>query len=236
MRSVAVVPVKEKSDRVASKNFRSFVDGMSLFELKLKQISHSGCFDTVYISSNSVEAERLSRKYGCEFIPREDSYCSNDISWSDVIFEVISSLPEPETTAVAWCHTTSPLFTRYKDALEKYQELLKEVPATFDGLTCVTEFSEFLLTSNSRPFNYTWGVWHDYSQHMEKLYRVTGALFIASKATMLKNRYVMSNRPYLFVTEPFEGLDVDTPFDFQLAQMVYKNLEELTNATKLFER
>jgi CMP-N-acetylneuraminic acid synthetase len=34
MRIVAVIPVKQKSDRVENKNFREFADGFSLIEIK----------------------------------------------------------------------------------------------------------------------------------------------------------------------------------------------------------
>jgi len=226
MRIVAVIPVKQKSDRIENKNFREFSDGLSLIEFKLKQVVDSNCFEKIYISSNSPIAKNLSEKYGIHHIDRDDYYCSNDTSWSDVIHHVVTSLPEDDNTSVAWCHTTSPLFWRYKEAVKKYKEVLNS--SDYDGLITVTPFTEFLVTKNSRPFNYNWGVWHDYSQHMEKLYRVTGALFVAKKSEMIKNRYVISKKPYLFLTTPAEGVDVDTPFDFELAQLIYSNKKLLS--------
>lgn len=229
MRKVAVVPVKQKSDRVQNKNFRQFADGLSLLEFKVKQIIDAGCYDKVYISSNSDEAKAVADKYGLQHLVREDYYCNNDISWSDVIHHVASSLPEDDDVAVSWCHTTSPLFWKYGEAVKKFEELIASASG-YDGLTAVTTFSEFLLTEKSRPFNYNWGIWHDYSQYMEKLYRVTGSLFIAFKKEMIKNRYVMSKKPYLYITSPAEGLDVDTVFDFLLAQKIYNDKELLNYA------
>ncbi|RFM24100.1 MAG: hypothetical protein D0433_07340 [Candidatus Thermochlorobacter aerophilum] len=63
---------------------------------------------------------------------------------------------------------------------------------------------------------------------MEKLYRVTGALYVAKKSEMIKNRYVISKKPYLFLTTPAEGVDIDTPFDFELAQLIYSNKKLLS--------
>lgn len=229
MRKIAVIPVKQKSDRVENKNFRLFADGCSLLEFKLKQVIESGAFDKVYISSNSPNARELAKQYNIQHIDREDFFCNNDISWSDVIHHVVSSLPEPDDVAVAWCHTTSPLFWRYKETMAKFEELIQS-NSEYDGLTTITPFSEFLLTEKSRPFNYNWGIWHDYSQYMDKLYRVTGALFIAYKHEMLKNRYVMSKKPFMFPTTPIEGLDVDTIFDFKLSQKIYEDKELLNYA------
>ena len=56
-------------------------------------------------------------------------------------------------------------------------------------------------------------------QDLEPLCAVTGALFIATKKTMLENRYMISRNPLLF-TSDYESVDVDTPFDFQLARLV----------------
>lgn len=223
MRKVAVIPVKEKSDRVDNKNFKIFADNCSLLELKIKQLLAANCFDAIYISSNSDKAKSLAIEYQVQYIERSDSYCNNIISWSDVIHYVISSLPEESDTVIAWCHTTSPLFSGFTEAMQKFMDLIKG-NSEFDSLTTVTPFSEFLLNEKSRPYNYNWGIWHDYSQNLEKLYKLTGALFIALKSEMIKNRYVMSKKPYLYLTSPIEAIDIDTTYDLKLAQLIYNNI------------
>lgn len=225
MQKVAVVPVKEKSDRVISKNFRPFADDLSLFELKLKQLVAANCFDKIFVSSDSSEAERIAKKYNVDFIFRDERFCNNIISWSDVIHHVVDSLPVEDDTVVAWVHTTSPFFFDFQSAVKAYDENVNE--AKYDGLVTVSDFKEFLVTDKSRPYNYNWGVWHDYSQDLDPLYRVTGALFMAKKALMIKHRYVMSHRPFLHVTSDVEGIDIDTDFDFKMAQLIHNNRKEL---------
>ena len=218
-RVVAVVPVKDKSDRVKSKNFIEFQDGKSLFELKIEQLKNSGVFDEIYVSSNSDRAKAVCDKKNIKYIHREDQFCNNFIPWSEVIFEVVSSLPEEEKNSVAWCHTTSPLFSNFKDAIKKYKSLGEE----YNGLVSVKRFTEFLVNAKGFPVNYNWGVWHKYSQYLDKYYTITGALFIATIEEMKKNRYVISRNPYLYETSDFEAIDVDTEFDFKLAQMMMYN-------------
>ena len=120
-----------------------------------------------------------------------------------------------------WCHTTTPLFDSYEDAIITYKLVIniKE----FNGLVSVTRLSHFIVTEKCRPLNYSWGAWHPYSQNLEKLYTVTGALFMATKEEMLKNRYVISSKPFLYKTEPFESIDIDTNYDFELSKLMYKN-------------
>ncbi|MCK9162306.1 MAG: hypothetical protein M0O97_06015 [Arcobacteraceae bacterium] len=222
MKIVAIIPVKDKSERVESKNFTEFVDGISLFELKLKQLIDSKCFDKIYISTNSHRAKEISSKYeNITVIDRDDYFCNNITSWSDVIYEVISSIPEDENVSIAWCHTTSPLFSNYKDAVEKYREIIEN--RINNGLTTVSKLGEFIISEKARPVNYHWGVWHEYSQNLDKLYAITGALFIAPKKEMLKNRYVCSTNPYLFEVSDYEAIDIDTIYDFNLAKLMYKH-------------
>ena len=48
------------------------------------------------------------------------------------------------------------------------------------------------------PVNYAWGVWHPYSQKLEKLYSITGALFMMKIKKFKIFRYVISKKSILF--------------------------------------
>ncbi|RNC86066.1 MAG: hypothetical protein ED557_04655 [Balneola sp.] len=220
---VAVIPVKEKSDRVESKNFKPFIDGKSLFERKLDQLIESNSFDEIFISSNSETAKKLAKERGVQYIDRSDDFCNNIVPWSDVIHEVVSSLPVSDVTSVAWCHTTSPFFSNFADAVNTYKELGDE----YNGLVAVTRFNGFIVNEKCQPLNYSWGVWHKYSQFLDKLFSISGALFIAKKMEMLKNRYVISTNPLLYETDELEAIDIDTPFDFEMAKLIHKNRDKL---------
>jgi len=225
MKIVAVIPVKDKSERVKSKNFTEFVDGLSLFELKLQHLIEANMFDEIYVSTNSQKAKEVSLRYpNIKVIDRDDYYCNNITLWSDVIYEVVSSIPEDDNVSIAWCHTTSPLFKRYQECIVEYKKSIKD---GYNGLITVASLNEFIVSQKARPVNYNWGVWHEYSQNLDKLYSITGAFFIAKKSEMLKNRYVISKKPYLFEVSNFEAIDIDTMYDFKIAQLMYKNKKQL---------
>jgi len=221
MRIVAVVPVKKFSERVESKNFRDFVDGHSLFSLLINKLIDTPEIDEIYVSSNAENIQEEVEKLGCKFIYRDDNYCNNEVSWSDVIAHVASSLPEKDNTSVAWCHTTSPLFDEYSEAIQSYKKSLSD--GNFDGLVTVSELSDFVISEKLQPLNYSWGPWHKYSQHLESFFCITGALFITSKEQMIQNRYVISKNPKLFNVSKFKSIDIDDEYDFKLAQLLFKN-------------
>ncbi len=228
MRVVAVIPVKSISERVKSKNFREFFASESLFDLLINKLRNSNEIDDIYISSNALDVKDRVEKLGCKFIQREDKFCNNNIPWSDVIAHIAGSIPEDDNTAIAWCHTTSPLFDEYDEAIQSYTASTKD--GKFDGLVTVSELAEFIVSENRQPINYSWGPWHRYSQHLDTMYAITGALFIAPKIEMVRNRYVISKNPDFYVVPPIQAIDVDTEYDFKLAQLLMQNKELLTNA------
>lgn len=227
MKFVAVVPVKENSTRVPGKNFKPFSENLSLFEFKVHQLIQAECFDEIYVSSDSNFAKEVCSNLNINFIRRESKYCDEkQTTWSDLIFNVVHSIPVQDDTYICWTHVTTPLFSRYKEAIEVFKSLNKE---DYDGLISVLEVKEFFMKGNGRPYNYSWGVWHEYSQQLESLFRVTYALFIAKKEEMIKNRYVTSRKPYLFKCTPYESVDIDNLYDFKLAQLLYSNKSVFQN-------
>ena len=225
MRNIAIVPVKTISERVESKNFRDFYNGKSLFELLLEKLLNSKSFDDIYVSSNSKNLKKNLEKQGIKFIFRSDEFCNNDVPWSEVIAHVVENLPEPDDTNVAWCHTTSPTFNRYEEALKTYINQKKQ--CLKDGLITVVKSSDFIISEKLQPLNYSWGPWHKYSQFLEKFYYISGALFITSKKNMLENRYVISKDPYLFEVTDYEAIDIDSEYDFELAKILMENKRKL---------
>ena len=128
-----------------------------------------------------------------------------------------------EDTILMWCHTTTPLFNSYKEAIK----IFKNNKFNNDGLVSVEKFNRFIVTENKIPLNYAWGVWHPYSQDLQNLYSITGALFMMKLKQFKTNRYVISKNPYYLETKKFEGIDIDTEDEFKLAQFIYKNKKKL---------
>ena len=52
MRIVAIIPVKEKSERVPSKNFKTFCNEKSLLDILLEKLLKVDLLDHIYISTN----------------------------------------------------------------------------------------------------------------------------------------------------------------------------------------
>ena len=151
-RTVAIVPVKHTSERVQNKNFRQFDEEnqKSLFDLLIDKLEIPQ-IDKIYVSTNSDHVKEDKSRY--EIITRPDEFCNNVTPWSDVISNVLRSIPEPGETTVLWCHTTCPLFVSYTDALSEFNNRCGE----YDSLVAVSRVKEFILNDSGLPINYNFG-------------------------------------------------------------------------------
>ena len=226
MRIVAIIPVKEKSERVPSKNFKTFSDEKSLLDILLEKLLKIELLGHIYISTNKKDLDISHKKIS--ILERDEKYCNNITPWSDVITHIANSIPEKDETSLVWCHTTSPLFDEYDKAVKLYKSFLNS--NEYDGLITVSELTKFIVSEKKQPINYSWGPWHTYSQNLEKLYSITYALFIAKKIEMVRNRYVISKNPFFYKVSPYQSIDIDSNFDFKLSQLLLQNKEKFIDA------
>lgn len=218
MRVIAVVPVKHTSERVESKNFREFHNGESLLEIKLRQLNECELVEQVYVSSNSPLALDISESLGASFLARHESFCNNNLRWSEVIGEVLSAVPESDDSVLVWAHTTSPFFSSFDSVLGAFFEGWKN--GEYDGLVSVQTLKSFLIDPLGNPVNYVWGPWHGYSQNLPDYRAVTGGVFILPLGEARALKYLVSRNPSFYTVDEVEGIDIDTPEDFDYAQFV----------------
>jgi len=212
---VALVPVREGSERVKNKNFRNFFNKKSLFEIKISQLKKSKVFDKIYVSSDSSKVKRLCKNYGVDFLERDSQMCKgHSHSWPVVLTHILNTIPGDPY--VVWALTTSPLFNRFDEAVKKFKSSKK-----IDSLVGVLPKKNFYLNKFGKGINFNPGPWHPYSQELETFYEVTGSVYIAKKNDMLKWSYWYGPKPLLFDIKNEEAIDVDTKKDFDLAKKIF---------------
>lgn len=218
----SVIPVKKNSDRVSNKNFRPIHNGKSLLDIKLQHLQKSKLIKKTFISSDFLQLKKLEKKNSkLKFVYRKKKYCNNIISWSDMIYNVVKSLPCSNNSILVWSHTTSPFFSRFDEAINKFKKSEKK---GYDSLFASTRFNGFLLDSSLNPVNYQWGLWHKYSQYLSKYHTINGALFIARKQTMLDAKYVIGKFPINFDCNNKESIDIDNEEDFEYASYLLNKI------------
>lgn len=223
MKTIAVIPAKGHSGRVPQKNFRLFHQGKSLLEIKIEQCLQSKVFDAIYISSDDERAAEIARKYGVIFVERDTRLCQDSTPWHEVLGGVLDALPEEGDVWVAWCPVTSPLFRRFNELLKKLQAELK---FGINSIAAVTPLKHYYLDDKYIPLNHQWGRWAAYSQKLPFIHQLNMACNVATLSDMKACGFHVGSRPMFFHTEVWEGLDIDTMEEFELAQWYYRRYLE----------
>jgi CMP-N-acetylneuraminic acid synthetase len=213
---VALIPVREGSGRVKDKNFRPFADEGSLLHLKIKQLKKAGCFDHIYVSSDSERAKRIAAEMGVTFLPRDPEMCKQSAKLYQYNTHMLQTVPGDPL--VAWTMVTAPLFEDYPSAVEKFLKLDKD---RYDSLITVLPFREFLINEKGHPLNCMYGRWHLLTQELECNYTITGSLYLAGKSEQIEWQYWIGMKPYLHEVTKLDCVDVDYEEDFALAEALY---------------
>ena len=215
---VAVIPVREGSQRIQNKNFRPFGGAPTLVHHKGAQLKAAGCFDHIYVSSDSARAKEIALESGAEFLPREPFFCTGAARWHEVVVHIMNTIPG--NPHVAWAMATSPIFANYAGALKVYEENL----GTHDSLVAVRAVREYLVDEAGRPLFFSFGAWHPYTTEIKPLYSINDALFVAKKSDQLNWQYWIGRQPHLFVCNAFESIDVNFEEDLAVAHAAWDYL------------
>ena len=183
-----------------------------LLHYKIRQVKAAGCFKEIYVSSDSARAREISEECGVKFLPRDPVMCTGGPRWDEVVVSIMGTVPgDPH---VAWTLVTGPIFGRYSDAVSAYLSNLGK----YDSLVGVKKVQEYLLDDAGRPLFFGFGRWHPYTNEIKPLYSINDAIFIARKSDQIQWRYWFGPRPYLYVMNSLESIDVNFPEDLELAE------------------
>lgn len=221
---VAVIPVRDGSTRIREKNFRAFGPAPTLLHHKIDQVKSAGCFQRIYVSSDSDRARKIAEECGVTYLPRDPVMCTGGPRWDEVVVSIMETVPgDPH---VAWTLVTGPLFDNYGEAVRTYLSNLE----THDSLVGVKKLQEYLLDEAGRPLFFGFGRWHLYTNEIKPLYSINDAVFIARKSDQIRWRYWFGPKPFLYVMGSLESIDINFPEDLDLAEAARIYLERKKKA------
>lgn len=215
---VAIIPIRKNSQRVKNKNFKNFYKGKSLLEIKVKQLKKVSEIDKIVISSDSLKAERIAKKYKVSFHKREKYYASSRCSGSDFFHNLALSI---NGQYLMYCPCTSPIIRlqTYKSFIKKFLNLKNK----FDSLNSVSHLNTFIWKGN-KSLNYN-SLRAPNSQNLPKNYfELTFGLNLISREKMIKLKNIVGKKPKFMILDRIESTDIDDEVDFFLAQALYKKV------------
>ena len=214
----AIIPARKGSERVKNKNTKRFA-GKSLLEIKIEQLLRVKCFNEIILSTNCEVAKNIASKYNIIVHNRSDYYCSSSVPINEV-YEHLSSITN--YNHLAYVHLTSPLVkdSSIKNIFDCYQKLKQP----YDSVASV-ELLKHYIWYNGKAINYDPSS-HPRSQDLPRYYSLNFAINILPKNIMKEKKNIVGNNFFPFFLDKIESIDVDTPEEFKLAELFYKELYE----------
>jgi len=193
MKTAAFVPIRLNSQRVSGKNLRP-LSGSPLMCHILRTLTEVEGIDEVYV------------------------YCSDerirDTTLGREIYDSFTAEVEADLYVLA--HATSP-FIRAETVADA---LRKVVSGEYDSAFSAEKIQTFAWYEG-RPLNYS-PENIPRTQTIEPVYIETSAFFIFRREIWCDLHQRIGRHPYVAVVDRIEGIDIDYPEDFALAEVIAK--------------
>ena len=209
----AIIPVRKGSERVKNKNIKPFAQS-SLLEIKIQQLLKLGDrLEGIIVSSDCNKMLDIAKKYGVSTHKRAPFYASSEATNSQFFENLASSL---KGDYFMYSPVTCPLISSetYLDCLEEFERN--------DNVVTVAPVKHHLWC-DGKPYNYKIDQSPN-SQDLPDIYQLTYGACLISKSDMRRFRNVVTDNPTFIILNEIESIDIDTEFDFMVAENVYKQV------------
>lgn len=211
MRTAAFIPVKLNNERTPGKNIKQFSDGTPLIHLIQRNLLDVRGIDNIYVycSSDHIQDYLLN---GIQFLKRSAELDTKETRCNDIIRNFISDI---DADIYIMAHATSPFVTS-----AHIQECLDAVKSgNYDSAYSAVRMQNFIWYKD-KPLNFSIDN-NLRTQDMEPVYCELSTPFVFTREAYEKTKGRTGIQPYRCECSTIEGIDIDYPEDFELADIVY---------------
>jgi len=219
---VALLPMRHNSERIPGKNYRQFA-GLPLYQHILNNLLACEAITEVVIDTDSPTIlEQVNRKYPqVRLIERPKHLRAGTTAMNDVL---LSDIAQVEADFYLQTHSTNPLL-KAETIVDAINVFLNNYPM-YDSLFTVTRLQTRLWDPLARAINHNPAILLR-TQDLPPVYMENSCLYIFS-GEILKNQHNrIGKRPYMYELDPIESQDIDEPVNFTIAELLYKQRQEL---------
>lgn len=208
----AVVAVRKGSQRVPNKNIKPFGD-TTLLDLKLQTLLKVSNIDEIIVNSDCDEMIEIGKSYGVKTKKREEYFASSEASNSEFHGHIGKTT---DTDYIFLAPVCSPFISS-----EKHEEAITQfMNSDCDSLTS-TSLVKGHLWLDGKPINYDLNNVPN-SQDLPDIEMINYGITIVDKNIMKNKSRVIGDNPNFIILNEYEGVDINTPFEFQTAEIIYK--------------
>ena len=218
---VAIVPVKGNSVRVKRKN-------LTKFQIKLKQLKKTSCFQKIIISSENKKILDYAKNNGFSTHLRDSYFSTSKVPMSEVYRYIASEI---DGEYIAWINVTNPLCNEYiyQSAVKKF----KKISNNYDCFLSAVKNKQNYFYKN-KPINFKRSPWPR-SQDLKPLISLPFAISILKRKDMVKWGSCVGKKPFFYFLNPLVATDIDDQSSFKIAELLFKKKIFGLNKKKFIE-
>lgn len=217
-RVVALLPMKAHSSRVPGKNFRDLC-GKPLYRWILDTLLDIEEIDNIIINTDArdiLEKSKLPSNSKILIRDRPKAICGDEVSMNKVIQDDITNI---DSQVYLMTHTTNPFLSvnTIKKALSLFD--INTRSNKIDSIFSVNKLQTRFYNNKCVPIN------HDLknlipTQDLEPYFEENSNLYIFSKMSFNASSARIGKDPMMIESSKIESLDIDTPEDWELAELI----------------
>jgi len=208
----AVVAVRKGSQRVPNKNIKPFGDS-NLLQMKLDTLKQVKNIDEIVVNSDCDKMLEIGKMNDVKTHKRDDYFASSKATNSEFHGHIAEVT---KTDSIFLAPVCSPFVSveSHEKSVDYY------LNNSFDSVTSVTEVKNHLWL-NGKPLNYDLDNVPN-SQDLPDVVKLNYGISIIDREIMRTKNRIVGNNPGFYKLDEIESIDVDTPFDWIVAETIYK--------------
>ena len=222
---MGLITARGGSRGLPGKNILSFC-GKPLIAYTIEAALQSGCFKTVMVSTDSREIADVCLKCGAE-VPflRPAHLAADDAKSRDVVLHALDFMEQKSPVeSVCLLQPTSPL--RSAEDIRQAVSVFRRNSA--DSVISVTEYSHpiqwAVSVSEDGKISEPSGLKPSRRQDQSVCYHPNGAIYIFNAEFIRRSEGYIGKNTYALIMPPERSVDIDTPFDFMLAEFLFTRM------------
>ena len=157
----------------------------------------------------------IAEKYGVN-IHKRDSYYASSKCDNSQYFQHIAEVTQSDY--IMYSPVTAPLVSKetYFSCIDKF------LTSDITNLVTVSDVKHHMWL-DGKPMNYNPSDAPN-SQDLPNIVSINYGVCIIGKEDMISHRNIVTDKPYFYKLDEIESMDIDTEFDFMVAEHVYNKL------------
>ena len=224
--NLALITARGGSKGLPGKNVK-LLNGKPLIAYTIKAAIDAKCFDKIVVSTDDENIAKVAEQYGAEVPYLRPAHLANDTAKSiDVVLDIINFYDREgyQFERLFLLQPTSPLRTP-KD-IQNVMNLMRE------GVESVVAVKEapshpgtyFKMDNQQIPLSSIRAFANVNRQELGSYYKINGAAYCIDWNFLKVKKTLYGNNTLGYVMPKERSIDIDDEIDFQLAELLIKNL------------